>query len=161
MTKNTIIMNKLLTTLILILFFTGNDVLAQVEYKIVTTVESIVPLGAGRSRMISSDDSRDFSEFTSERTEDGKQRNKSKRGDIRVENFNETKLLNFFNIGGIRFENIAANDALISSKINSMVEQGWELAFVVSATESDAGKNDGKGIFVTRFIFKRNKPQTN
>lgn len=159
MTKNTIIMNKVLPTLILILFFTGNDVLAQVEYKIVTTVESIVPSGLGRSRMISSDDSRDFSEFTSERTEDNKKRNKSKRGDIRVENFNETKLLNFFNIGGIRFENIAANDALISSKINSMVEQGWELAFVVSATESDAGEDDGKGIFVTRFIFKRNKPQ--
>ena len=152
-------MNKLLTTLILILFFTGSEVYAQVEYKIVTTIESIVPLGAGRSRMISSDDSRDFSEFTSERTEDNKKRNKSKRGDIRVENFNETKLLNFFNIAGIRFENIAANDALISSKINSMVEQGWELAFVVSATESDAGKDDGKGIFVTRFIFKRNKPQ--
>ena len=154
-----IIMNKLLTTLILILFFTGSEVFAQVEYKIVTTIESIVPLGAGRSRMISSDDPRDFSEFTSERTEDNKKRNKSKRGDIRVENFNETKLLNFFNIAGIRFENIAANDALISSKINSMVEQGWELAFVVSATESDAGKDDGKGIFVTRFIFKRNKPQ--
>ena len=152
-------MNKLLTTLILILFFTGSEVFAQVEYKIVTTIESIVPLGAGRSRMISSDDSRDFSEFTSERTEDNKKRNKSKRGDIRVENFKETKLLNFFNIAGIRFENIAANDALISSKINSMVEQGWELAFVVSATESDAGKDDGKGIFVTRFIFKRNKPQ--
>ena len=152
-------MNKLLTTLILILFFTGSEVFAQVEYKIVTTIESIVPLGAGRSRMISSDDSRDFSEFTSERTEDNKKRNKSKRGDIRVENFNETKLLNFFNIAGIRFENIAANDALISSKINSMVEQGWELAFVVSATESDAGKDDGKGIFVTRFIFKRNKPK--
>ena len=49
-------MNKLLTTLILILFFSGSDVFAQVEYKIVTTVESIVPLGAGRSRMISSDD---------------------------------------------------------------------------------------------------------
>ena len=152
-------MSKLLTTLILILFFSGSEVFAQVEYKIVTTVESIVPLGAGRSRMISSDDPRDFSEFTSERTEDNKKRNKSKRGDIRVENFNETKLLNFFNIAGIRFENIAANDALISSKINSMVEQGWELAFVVSATESDAGKDDGKGIFVTRFIFKRNKPQ--
>lgn len=152
-------MNKLLTSLILILFFTGSDVLAQVEYKIITTIESIVPNGLGRSRMISSDDSRDFSEFTSERTEDNKKRNKSKRGDLRVENFNETKLLNFFNIAGIRFENIAANDALISSKINSMVEQGWELAFVVSATESDAGKDDGKGIFVTRFIFKRNKSQ--
>lgn len=152
-------MNKLLTSLILILFFTGSDVLAQVEYKIITTIESIVPNGLGRSRMISSDDTRDFSEFTSERTEDNKKRNKSKRGDLRVENFNETKLLNFFNIAGIRFENIAANDALISSKINSMVEQGWELAFVVSATESDAGKDDGKGIFVTRFIFKRNKSQ--
>lgn len=152
-------MNKLLTTFIFILFFQGSDLLAQVEYKIITTVESIVPLGAGRSRMISSDDSRDFSEFTSERTENNKERNKSKRGDIRVENFKETKLLNFFNVAGIRFENIAANDALISSKINSMVAEGWELAFVVSATESDAGKNDGKGIFVTRFIFKRNKPQ--
>jgi hypothetical protein len=72
-----------------------------------------------------------------------------------VKNFEETKLLNFYNIGGIRFQNIAANDALISSKINAMVADGWELAFVTSAVESDSGKDDGQGIFITRYIFKK------
>jgi hypothetical protein len=37
-----------------------------------------------------------------------------------------------------------------------MIEEGWELAFVTSAVES-AGKGDNNGIFITRFIFKRNK----
>lgn len=46
-----------------------------------------------------------------------------------MKNFDETKLLNFYNIGGIRFQNIAANDAVITSKINTMIEEGWELAF--------------------------------
>jgi len=76
---------------------------------------------------------------------------------MRVKGFDETKLLNFFNIGGIRFQNIATNDALISSKINTMVAEGWDLAFVVSGVESDAGKEDGQGIYITRFIFKRLK----
>ncbi len=83
--------------------------------------------------------------------------NKSKRSNIRVKDFEETKLLNFYNIGGIRFQNIAANDAVISSKINAMIIEGWELAFVTSAVESDSGKGDGNGIFITRYIFKRSK----
>ena len=65
--------------------------------------------------------------------------------------------LNFFNIAGIRFQNIAANDAVISSKINTMSENGWELAFVSSAVESDAGDKDNSGIFITRYIFKKTK----
>ena len=72
-------------------------------------------------------------------------------------NFEETKLLNFYNIAGIRFQNIVANDALITSKINTMITEGWELAFVTSAVESDGGKGDSQGIFITRYIFKRNK----
>ena len=132
---------------------------AQVEYKVITSVESIVPLGLGRSRLISSDTSRNFEDFTSERSSDKEKdsRNKSKREDIRVKDFEETKLLNFFNIGGIRFQNIAANDAVVSSKINEMSEEGWELAFVTSGVESDSGKDDGQGIFITRYIFKRLK----
>lgn len=130
---------------------------AQVEYKIITSVESIVPLGLGRSRLISSVDQRDYKDFTSEQTEEDNTRNKSKRKDIRVKDFEETKLLNFYNVGGIRFQNIAANDAVVSSKINTMVADGWELAFVTSAVESDSGKDDGQGIFITRYIFKRNK----
>ncbi|MBR9913907.1 MAG: hypothetical protein GYB32_03615 [Algicola sp.] len=149
-------MKKLALTMVLaILSFT--DAFAQVEYKVVTSIESIVPSGLGRSRIISANEDRDYKEFTSEQTDEDHTRNKSKRGDIRVKDFEETKLLNFYNIGGIRFQNIAANDAVVSSKINGMIEAGWELAFVTSAVESDSGKDDGHGIFVTRYIFKRNK----
>lgn len=125
------------------------------EYKTITVVESIIPSGIGRSRMISTDESRDFKEFTSTRTEEDNERNKSDRGEIRVKNFEETKLLNFFNMGGIRFQNIAANDALVTSKINSLAAEGWELAFVNSGVESYSGPEDENGIFVTRYIFKK------
>ena len=135
------------------------DVFAQVEYKVITSVESIVPNGLGRSRIVSALEDKDYKEYTTQRTDDKEtdKRNKSKRGEIRVKNFEETKLLNFYNLGGIRFQNIAANDALITSKINTMIEEGWELAFVTSAVESEGGKGDGKGIFITRYLFKRNK----
>jgi len=132
------------------------------DYQVITSVESIIPSGAGRSRLISTEETRNYQDFTSQRT-DGKKvkdkRNKSDRSEIRVKNFEETKLLNFFNIAGIRFQNIAANDAVITSKINTMSLNGWELAFVTSAVESDAGKDDGKGIFITRYIFKKLKEE--
>ncbi|CAN0606408.1 unnamed protein product, partial [Ectocarpus sp. 12 AP-2014] len=67
----------------------------------------------------------------------------------------ETKLLNFYNVAGIRFQNIASNDALISSKLSDMAQNGWELVFVTSGVEADAGNTDGQGIFITRYIFKR------
>ena len=139
-------------------FITEEKQNPQIEYKVVTSVESIVSNGLGRSRLISSNEERNYEDFTSERSDDNDERNKSKRGDIRVKDFEETKLLNFYNIGGIRFQNIVANDAVISSKLIAMGQEGWELAFVSSSSESDAGKDDGQGIFVTRYIFKRAKP---
>jgi hypothetical protein len=125
------------------------------QFKVITSVESIVPNGMGRSRIVNAMEDKDYREYTSVQTEEDNTRNKSKRGDIRVKNFEETKLLNFFNLGGIRFQNIAANDALLTSMINDMVANGWELAFVTSAVESDGGKGDGQGIFITRYIFKK------
>ena len=149
-------MKKLLIVLSISLFaFLETN--AQVEYKVVTSVESIVPSGLGRSRIISANEQKDYKEYTTTQTEEDNTRNKSKRGDIRVKGFDETKLLNFYNIGGIRFQNIAANDAIIESKINTMIEEGWELAFVTSGVESEGGKGDGQGIFITRYLFKRNK----
>jgi len=150
---------KKLILVIAIAFISFIDLYAQAEYKVITSVESIVPNGLGRSRLISASEDRDFKEFTSSRSDDKDEdeRNKSDRSEIRVKNFEETKLLNFYNLGGIRFQNIAANDALITSKINTMIEEGWELTFVTSAVESDSGKGDGKGIFITRYIFKRDK----
>ena len=38
-----------------------------------------------------------------------------------------------------------------------MTEEGWELMFVTSAVESKGDKSDNNGIFITRYIFKRNK----
>lgn len=148
---------KKISMALIVMLFAFIDINAQVEYKVITSVESIVPNGLGRSRIISANEEKDFEEFTSTQTEEDHTRNKSSRSEIRVKDFDETKLLNFYNIGGIRFQNIAANDAVISSKINTMIEQGWELAFVTSAVESDAGKDDNQGIFITRYIFKRNK----
>lgn len=131
------------------------------EIKVITSVESIIPSGLGRSRLISSNSERDYKQFTSNQSEENNTRNKSKRKNIRIKNFEETKLLNFYNLGGIRFQNIAANDALISSKLTAMLSEGWDLMFVTSAVESDAGKNDDTGIFITRFIFKRKLNQLN
>ena len=127
------------------------------EYKIVTSIESVVPMGVGRSRILSSDEEKNFKDYTTFRTEDNKKQNKSKRSESKVEEFQETKILNFYSATGINFQNIASNDALISSKVNNLIEEGWDLAFVTSAVESDAGKDDGDGIFITRFIFRRLK----
>lgn len=74
---------------ILCSFFEMN---AQVEYKVITSVESIVPNGLGRSRLISNNEEKDYKEYTSTQTEEDNTRNKSDRGDIRVKNFDETKL---------------------------------------------------------------------
>ena len=128
----------------------------SVEYKIITSVESIVPSGLGRSRLLSANEEKDYKEYTSTQTEEDNTRNKSNRKEMRVKGFDETKLLNFFNIGGIRFQNIATNDAVVTSKINAMTAEGWELAFVTSGVES-SGKGDNQGIYITRYIFKRNK----
>lgn len=151
-------MKKLIASIFLLLTLGFIPTNAQTyEYKVVTSVESIIPSGLGRSRLISANDARDYKEFTSTQSADDNERNKSDRGDMRVKGYDETKLLNFYNIAGIRFQNIATNDALITSKINTMVTEGWDLAFVVSGVESDAGKDDNQGIFITRYIFKRLK----
>lgn len=130
------------------------DLTAQ-QIKVITSVESIVPSGLGRSRIIDAQEEKDFAEYTSEQTEEDNTRNKSSREEIRVKNFEETKLLNFYNIAGIRFQNIAANDAVISSKLTAMIQDGWQLMFVTSGVEADAGGDDGQGIFITRYIFKK------
>ena len=43
---------------------------------------------------------------------------------------------------------------MITSMIDTMIKDGWALAFVTSAVES-AGKGDNNGIFITRYIFKK------
>lgn len=127
------------------------------EYKIITTVESIVPMGIGRSRITEAKEEKDVEDLTTERTEGNKSDMKNvRRKDIKIDNFEETKLLNFYSATGINFQNIASNDAVVSAKLNELTADGWELVFVTSGVESDAGGQDGDGIFITRYIFRRN-----
>ncbi len=129
---------------------------AQTQYAVVTSIESIIPAGLGRSRIIANKEDLNTANFTTQRTDGIKSdMGTVKRQDIKIDNFEETKLLNFFSISGINFQNVASNDALISAKLNEMSAAGWELAFVATGVESDAGTADGEGIFVTRYIFKR------
>lgn len=147
-------MKRLILSLLIVVGF-AITTFAQ-EIKVVTIVESIVPGGAGRSRIIETKQNVEAANLTTERV-DGKE---SKQGDIdrseaKIEAFAETKLLNFFSIAGINFQNIASNDAIITSKINDLIKEGWKLTFVTSAVESDAGKDDGQGIFITRLFFMK------
>ena len=144
-------MKHLLTALILL-----SSTLCFSQYKIVTIVESIIPGGVGRSRMIEATSQVDYNAFTTLRT-DGKDSKQSDvdRSDIKIDGLRETKMLNFFSMVGINFQNIASNDAVIMSKLNEMHSQGYDLAFVTSGVESDAGKEDGDGIFITRLYFKQ------
>jgi hypothetical protein len=126
------------------------------EFETVTVVESLIQGGLGRSRMISGTQNVNYREATTIRKEDGKkEKSDKKRSEIRTLAFEETKLLNFYNVAGIRFNNIATNDAMVKSKLNEMSAQGWELVFVSSGVESADKERDA--IFITRYHFRKEK----
>jgi hypothetical protein len=86
-----------------------------------------VPGGIGRSRMISIDD----------------------KGMME-----ETKMKNFFSMAGINFGNIRENDLSITTKIQELSSEGWELYDVTSGVFS-GNENNSTGIFITRYLFKK------
>ena len=102
------------------------------EFQQVTTIESVIPGGLGRSRMISSNP-------------DGK--------------LEEKKMKNFFSLTGINFKNVKENDRKISKKIAQMHEDGWEMINVTSGVYSSGITDDlgtgGTGIFITRYLFRK------
>ena len=126
------------------------------EYKIISSIESIIPMGLGRSRLIENSQVMDYTALTTERGagNDTKMGSK-KRSDAKIDNLKETKMLNFFSGVGINFRNIASNDALVTSMLNAKSNEGWELINISSGVESNAGKDDGQGVFITRFFFRR------
>ncbi len=155
-------MKKLVTLLMLLAAGTGvlqaQEMTTQNfnEWRIVTVVESIVPMGLGRSRMIENMTDVNTEDFKTSRV-DGKtssQRTVSRK-ELKVDKFDETKLLNFFSAAGINFQNIASNDAMIAARIMELESEGYSLIYVTSAVESFAGNEDGSGIFISRMYFKK------
>lgn len=142
-----------------ILTITTTTAFAQgYQYKVVTIVESIIPMGLGRSRMLEATQVMGTEAYTTERT-NGKKSDQGDidRGDLKIDTFKETKMLNFFSAAGINFQNIASNDALMGAKMNELSADGWELFSSNSGVESHAGKDDDGGIFITRLIFRKPK----
>ncbi|OYU97778.1 MAG: hypothetical protein CFE21_01185 [Bacteroidetes bacterium B1(2017)] len=101
------------------------------EYKQFSTIESIIPGGAGRSRILSTDASGTMV---------------------------EKDLLNFYSLVGINFGNISNNDKIIVDKINEYATSGWDLYQVTtgSSTNQSNGSTSG-GIFITRYLFRKAK----
>ncbi len=79
-----------------------------------STIESVVPGGMGRSRIIISDE-----------------------GDQEI----GKDLQNFYSMVGINFKNIANNDRLIVDNINQWTNEGWELTNVTTGVQS--GEKNG------------------
>jgi hypothetical protein len=91
----------------------------------VTTIESVVPAGLGRSRMITASSSGALEEI---------------------------KMENFFSMGGINFGNVRSNDKMITDKITQLTADGWEL---VQVTPGVYAGDKSTGIFITRYLFKK------
>lgn len=101
------------------------------EYKQISTIESVVPGGLGRSRLLTTDE---------------------KGQDL------EKELKNFYSLVGINFENISNNDRVIVARLNEMAQDGWELFQVTSGSnmQMSSGSTSG-GLFITRYVFRRQK----
>jgi hypothetical protein len=147
-------MKKIILSLFLFISFGAKSQVYQ--FKIVTSIESILPGGIGRSRIIENGTEIDYTKFTTVRSKDGKDKSSRDRDDLKVDDFKESTLLNFYSLVGINFQNIASNDAMLESMLNKYSKEGWDLFNITSSVESDAGaKDDGNGIFITRFFFKK------
>jgi hypothetical protein len=93
----------------------------------ITVVESVIPGGVGRSRMITIDDQGNTSEL---------------------------KMNNFFSLAGINFGNIRENDQTVTNAIQELSNQGWELKHVTSGVFS-GNQNNTNGIFMTRYMLSK------
>jgi len=101
------------------------------EFKQFSTIESVVPGGMGRSRILTTDD-----------------------GGQLV----EKELKNFYSMVGINFGNIANNDRAIVDRINDYSAQGWELMHISTGSQEQVSNGSSSGgLFITRYLFRRAK----
>jgi hypothetical protein len=98
------------------------------EFMQITTIESIVSGGMGRSKMLITNP-------------DGSQK--------------EAEMNNLFSIAGINFKNIKENEDKVVRTLKEYTDSGWKLETVTPFALSQ-GEN-GFGIFMTRYLLSRPK----
>jgi hypothetical protein len=123
------IMRKPIKLIAVVLFLTAFQQLnAQTKIVQITTIESTIAGGLGRSEMIIT-------------KEDGSQ--------------TETELLNLFSGFGINFGNIKNNEKIITGAIKGYLDQGFKLLSTTPLTLSPATGGNSTGIFMTRYILTK------
>jgi|TARA_B110000908_G_scaffold34596_1_gene41439 hypothetical protein len=126
--KNQILVLSISVAMI-VSIFAFNTPAPAYEYMSLTTVESIVPGGLGRSRMLI---------------------------DGGNGNLDEQKIKNIYSMVGIKMENIFYNDQDVVAKLNDLSTEGWELAFANTGVQSPT-QGGNTGIYCTRYILRRVK----
>jgi hypothetical protein len=118
---------KQVVILLLIGVFAQANLMAQkpvTKFIQITTIESTVNAGLGRSKMIISKD-----DGTTE----------------------EKDMNNLFSIAGINFKNIKENEVSILQVLKSFTDNGWKMFSNTPLTLSPG--NSGTGIFMTRYLL--------
>jgi len=100
---------------------------SEKQYMQITTVESVLAGGIGRSKMIITNP-------------DGSQK--------------ETDLENLFSLVGINFKNIKQNEDKLLKTLQEYTGNGWKLDQVTSLTLSQNDTGAGR-IFMTRYLFSK------
>ena len=106
--------------------FAQEQPISNSKFMQITTIESVVAGGFGRSRMIVT-------------KEDGTQEEKD--------------LENLFSMTGLNLKNIKSNESMILLTLKSYTDAGWKLYSTVPLTLSPG--NNGSGIFMTRYLLTR------
>jgi hypothetical protein len=130
MTKKIVfsIIPTMLILIILLGFKTVDNGQVKYEYKQVTTLESVVGAGFGRSSVM-----------------------ETTNGETKV--LSDYELKNFFSAAGINMGNVQTNEQTIVKIITDMQEEGWELYSITSTALNTDTKR--QGIFITRHLFRR------
>ncbi len=105
----------------------AQDIKTEKQYMQITTVESVLAGGIGRSRMIITNP-------------DGSQK--------------EADLENLFSLVGINFKNIKQNEDKLLKTLKEYTGNGWKLDQVTSLTLSQNDTGAG-GIFMTRYLLSK------
>ncbi len=125
-------MKKLFIALLLIVLFAGSSFAQDIksesgkQFMQITTIESVVSGGMGRSKMIITN-------------ADGSQK--------------DMELNNLFSLTGINFKNIQENEQKIMQTLKGFTDEGWKLE--QSTPLSLSPGNNGQGIFMTRYLLSK------
>ena len=96
------------------------------NYLTMTVIESVIPGGLGRSKILIN-------------STDGKTE--------------EVEIENFFSLVGINFKNVVQNDKTVMNQLKKYTSEGWKLDHVTSGVQSSS--KDVAGIYVTRYLFTK------